>query len=191
MELTCKTMVKKILEFLRLFFSEKDIYEPNPRITLIKEPDVMPEPPKPTPMPTPKPILKWDTVANSRHSVRVICDEEGLTVKQKNELCATVGAESGWQSYYLSGPKKGQPVKLENKKGETVWSTDWGICQINSWYNIKEGFNATDAKKRPFPTAKYVLDNPEACVRWMCKMWKLGYAEWWIAYKNGSYKRYL
>lgn len=134
--------------------------------------------------PVEPPKLLWDTVANAKHSVRVICDEEGLSWKDKNDLCATVGAESGWMSYYLTGPKKGQPVKLENKdKTGKVWSTDWGIIQLNDYYHIGEG--------KSFPSPQYVLDNPEACIRWMCKQWKVGNANWWIAFKSGAYKSYL
>lgn len=147
-----------------------------------KMPVEAPLPPNPTPMP-PETKYKWDTVENARHSVRVICDEEQLTVIQKNNLCATVGAESGWQSYYLSGPKKGQPVKLDNMKGDVVWSTDFGIAQINTYFHIGHG--------KTFPSPEYVLDNPEKCIRWMCARWKEGHAEWWIAYKNGSYKQFL
>lgn len=137
----------------------------------------------PTVPPAPEPKYKWDTLIASKHSVRVICDEEGLTLEQKNTLCATVGAESGWQSYYLSGPKKGQPVKLENKKDGKVWSTDWGIAQINDHYHIGPG--------KSFPSVQYVLDNPDAVIRWMAKQWKAGNRNWWIAYKNGSYKKFL
>lgn len=141
-----------------------------------------PQPPQ-APVEPPKPTYLWDTKEHARHSVRVICDEMGLTVQQKNDLCATVGAESGWQSYYLTGLKKGQPVKRENKKGGIVWSTDWGISQINDWYHIGKG--------KEFPSVEYVLNNPEAVIRWMCKMWKAGHADWWIAYKSGAYRAYL
>src|SRR5689334_6112605 len=77
-----------------------------------------PPPPEPAPPAPPAPpstpehaptYLLWDTPEHARHSVRVLCDEEGLSVKDKNDLCATIGAESGWQSYYVAGPKKGQP----------------------------------------------------------------------------------
>jgi hypothetical protein len=127
--------------------------------------------------------LKWDTVENARHSVRVICDQMGLTVQQKNELCATVGAESGWQSYYLSGPRKGQPVKLENTDDGMVWSTDWGICQVNDYFHIGKG--------KSFPSVEYVLKNPETCIRWMAKQWKAGHANWWVAHSSGAYKSFL
>ncbi|WP_295133383.1 hypothetical protein [uncultured Reyranella sp.] len=147
----------------------------------ISPPNVVPEP---EPVVPPPPKFDWSTVASARHSVRVICDEEGMTVKDKNDLCATVGAESGWQSYYLSGPKKGQPVIRENTvSGGKVWSTDWGIAQINDHYHVGPG--------KPFQSAQFILDNPEVCIRWMCKQWKAGNREWWIAFKNGSYRKYL
>jgi len=155
---------------------------PEPRETPVERPQEPGTVPVPVPVPVP-PSLKWDTVKDARHSVRVICDEEGLSVKDKNDLCATVGAESGWQSYYLSGPKKGQPVKLDNIKDGVVWSTDWGIAQINSYWHIGKG--------KTFPSSQFVLDNPEKCIRWMCKMWKAGHKDWWIAYKNGNYKKFL
>lgn len=134
--------------------------------------------------PVETPMYDWSTVEKARHSVRLICDEEGLTTIQKNQLCATVGAESGWQSYYLAGPKKGQPVTLDNYKNGHVWSTDYGISQINSYYWIGPG--------KQFPSAQYVLDNPEACIRWMCKCWKQGKGTMWVAFKTKSplYKQY-
>lgn len=116
------------------------------------------------------PKYDWDTPVLARHSVRVIADEEGLTVEQKNTLCATVGAESGW---------KPDAIGKKNSNG----TRDWGICQINDALWIGEG--------KDFPTTAYVLANPEACIRWMCKWWKKGKRTWWIAYKNGSYKKYL
>src|SRR5689334_17597720 len=42
---------------------------------------------------------KWDTPAHVRHNVRAICDQEDLTLKQKNDLTATVCCESkGFQT---------------------------------------------------------------------------------------------
>jgi hypothetical protein len=119
-----------------------------------------------------QPIVKydWSTKETSRHSVRVICDEEGLTVSDKNDLCATIGGESNWYSKAIGKP---------NYDG----SKDYGIIQLNSKFWIGEG--------KLFPTTDYVLNNPEPCVRWMCKQWKLGNKNWWYAYKNGSYRKFL
>ncbi len=124
----------------------------------------------PKPVPPVKTVFLWNTPDRARHSVRVICDEEGLTTEEKNTLCATVGGESGWI------PEAVGPL---NKDG----TRDYGICQINSHYWIGPG--------KFFPTTDYVIDNPEACIRWMCKQWKMGYRNWWIAYKNSRYKSFL
>ena len=160
---------------------------------VIPPPNVLstPETPIVNPAPPVVPKYLWDTPEQARHSVRVICDEEKLSWKDKNDLCGTVGAESGWQSYYLADiyrkgvlfRRKGDPVKLENIKNGIVWSTDWGICQINDWYHIGDG--------KSFSSHQYVLDHPEECIRWMCRQWKAGNAHWWIAFKNKSYLSYV
>lgn len=116
----------------------------------------------------------WDTPAHARHSVRVICDEEGMTVTEKNLICAVVMAESGF--------KNNAKCLNKNKEG-VVTSTDWGICQINDFYHIGKGLT--------FSSVQYVLDNPDKAIRWMIKMYRLSHLDWWIAYKNGSYKKYL
>ncbi len=145
------------------------------------------EPPTPvTPAPAQVPSqpagLLWNTIENARHSLRVICDDEGLSVDDKNTLCATVAEESGFMSYYLSGPKKGMPVRRENfLKDGTLWSTDWGICQWNDHYHATE------------ITPREALDNPEKAIRLMCSYWKRGEASkrQWVAYKTGAYQKHL
>mgnify|MGYP001602480075 CR=1 FL=1 len=108
-----------------------------------------------------------------RGMVERICEEEGIPQETKI-ICAVIQVESGFD------PR----AKNENKNSQgRVVSTDWGIAQINDYYWI--GSNKT------FPSVEYVLENPEKCVRWMVKQWKLGHQNWWIAYKNGSYKKYL
>lgn len=142
-----------------------------PRITPV--PDVPEEPIKPVEPPKPfpvKPKYDWSTRATARHSVRVICDEEGLTVAQKNELCATVACESNFRTKITNQNKR---------KDGTVASTDWGIAQINDYYHIGKG--------KSFPSVEYVLDNPEAVIRWMCKQWKKGNAKLWVCFSKGMY----
>ncbi len=114
----------------------------------------------------------WDTPTDCRHSVRVICDEEGLTVEEKNLLSATLHCESNYN------PQCVHPNVVNGK----VTSTDYGICQINDYYHIGLG--------KDFPSADYVLHNPEACVRWMCKQWKAGLGRLWICYSKGLYQQY-
>ena len=63
---------------------------------------LVPEVPKLTPAETlpintptmPKQTYLWNTPADAKHSVRLICDEERLTFDQKNTLCATIGGVS-------------------------------------------------------------------------------------------------
>ena len=128
-----------------------------------------PTTPTPQPPPPPLPKYQWDTLANIKHSVRVICDEEGLTLEEKNTLFTTIWAESGFKL----------DAKNENKINGKVVSTDWGICQWNDYYHGKE------------ISPKEAVENPEKAVRLMCAYWKRGQRNLWIAYKNGSYLRYL
>lgn len=136
-------------------------------------PPTAPLPPEPTPTPPPAPKYLWDTPANVRHSVRVICDEMGLTVEQKNDLCATVACESGFN-----------PKCIHNNIVQgRVTSTDYGIAQVNDFWHIGPG--------KDFPSVDYVLNNPEACIRWMCKQWKAGHARLWVCYAKNMYQQYL
>jgi hypothetical protein len=91
--------------------------------------------PEPAPTPTPAPIAPpeakydWSMPDAARHSVRVICDEEGLTLDQKDTMCATIGAESGW---------KPGAINYNRNKDGSLASTDYGICQWNDYYHGKE-----------------------------------------------------
>lgn len=158
-------MIQALILFIRSLFTKK--------VTM----------PTPTPKPTPEaqnspnpavvepvaPKYDWDTPDLARHSVRVICDEEGLTLEQKNTMCATVGAESGWKTTAIN----------YNKVNGKVASTDYGICQWNDKYHGKE------------ITPDEAVNNPEKAVRLMCAYWKRGQRNLWIGYKSGNYKRYL
>ena len=129
------------------------------------EPPVAPKPP------VVEPKYDWSTQEKARHSVRVICDEEGLSVKDKNELCATVGGESGWKP------------RQKSLKPNFDGTHDHGIIQLNEKYWIGEG--------KLYPNIEAVYNDPEGCIRWMCRQWNGGNKEWWYAFKNGSYKKYM
>ncbi len=118
-----------------------------------------------------KPLPKyiWSTPPDARHSVRLIADEEGLDVEQKNTMCATIGGESGWHIDAIN----------QNTKDGKVTSVDYGICQWNNYYHGKE-ISPTDA-----------LNDPEKAVRLMCAYWKRGERDTWIAYKNGRYLKFM
>lgn len=127
------------------------------------------------PPPTPAPFVYfWDNPGAVRLSVRELCDEMGLPYDQKNILCACVEVESNFNTRAVHYNK--------DKNGET-WSADWGVVQINDYFHIGEG--------KDFPSVDYVLNNPEACVRWMIKMFLAGKQGMWSSYSQRLYKKYL
>jgi hypothetical protein len=156
------------------FFRKGGIYNPHEPISDPVEPPKTPQ--DATLPPAPAPQLLWDTTANIKHSIRVICDDEGLDLEQKNTLCATIGGESQYntkavrRNYYVQNGK------------QVLGSTDWGLCQWNDYYHGKEISGGFDGE---------AMNNPEKAVRLMCQYWKRGQRNLWVAYKNGSYKAYL
>jgi hypothetical protein len=118
--------------------------------------------------------MLFDTQKHAYHSVRVLCDEAGLSVDEKNLICACIYQESQFLNC-----AKGQN---RNKQGQ-VTSTDYGICQINDYWNIGKG--------KPFPSVQYVVDNPQKCVEWMIKMYQQGLLKLWCSYTGGGYKQWL
>ncbi len=114
-------------------------------------------------------LYLWSTPQLARHSVRVIADEEGLTVEQKNTMCATIGGESGWDVDAVN----------KNYVNGKVTSVDYGLCQWNNYYHGKE------------ITPGEAIGNPEKAVRLMCAYWKRGQRNLWVAYSSGRYKLYL
>lgn len=126
----------------------------------------IPEPVKP--IDTPKPMkYEWNTPAKAKHSVRVICDELGLSVADKNLICAVIQCESGFN------------VNCVHPNQDARKSTDYGICQFNDyWY--KTLISPEDA-----------LHDPEKAVRLMISQFKKGQLKDWVCYKEGMYKKYL
>lgn len=126
----------------------------------------------PTPLvpPPEPPKYLWDTPSRAKHSLRVICDEMGMTLEQKNTMCATVMVESGFRINAVNYNK--------DTKGK-VLSTDWGICQWNDYYHGHE-ISPDEA-----------LTNPERAVRLMGEYWLRGQRTLWVAYSSGAYKKYL
>lgn len=117
----------------------------------------------------PVPPYLWDTPENARHSLRVICDEEGLTVEQKNTMSQVVHCES---EYKIA-------ARLDNKdKNGNIWSTDAGLCQWNSYWHGKE--ISTDE----------AFNDPEKAVRLMCQYVKNGQLKQWVCFSSGKYLGY-
>ncbi len=127
-----------------------------------------------TPMPPANPdaLLPWTTTANCRHNCRALADLEGLSVAQKNMMSSVIHCESNYNV---------NCVHPNIVSGKTV-STDFSICQINDYYHIGAG--------KDFPSVEYVMTNPEACVRWMCKMVKAGKINLWVCASKNLYTMY-
>lgn len=149
-------------------------------------------PPAPTPSEAPSAKYDWSNHDAARHSARLICDEEGLSLLHnvdvdgtlymlKDILCACIEQESGFRNLKLDGTPT-RHVNYESD-GVTVSSTDWGICQINDYFHIGPG--------KDFPSVAYVVANPDAAVRFMARMFNAGKASLWSSYASGAYKQWL
>lgn len=105
------------------------------------------EAPEPTPVPTPTPSAPpeakydWSTPTAIKHSLRVIGDEFGMTVLQKDLLCDICGCESGFN--------------LRAKLVNSPTSIDRGLFQWNNYWNPQ----ITDA----------IAYDPEKATRLACK----------------------
>lgn len=158
-------MLLKIIKWFLAFFRKAE-KESTIKYVPVDEPLPIVDEPKPK-------KLKWDTKEDARHSVRVMCDNAGLSVREKNIICAVIQAESNFDINAIN----------KNIQGGKVMSTDWGICQINDYYHIGTG--------KFFTSVDEVLTVPEKSVSFIIQQYKLGNLTWWIAYRNGSYKKYL
>lgn len=119
-------------------------------------------------------VLYFDTPQNAWHAVRVLCDRAGLTVSEKNLICACIFQESEFSNnaHHVNKAPNGKPT-----------STDWGIVQVNDFYHIGPG--------KDFPSVAYVQLNPEKMVEWMIDMYQAGKLNLWSSYSSGAYKQWL
>lgn len=138
-----------------------------------------PVPAVPAPVAPTEPLKKaydWSTPEAARHSLRVICDEEGLTVQQKDDMSRTVNCESGYKS--IVHPNIVTKHLPDGTTHTYTASTDYGICMWNDFYHGAEISPDT------------ALHNPEAAVRLMCQYVKSGRISQWVCYSEGLYKNY-
>lgn len=164
------------------FFRRGGIYNPLPSIDNLAQ--IKPKTPIVAPSSNPnettpteanneqKEVLLWATPKQAWHSVRVLCDETGLTYDQKNEVCYTIYRESEFHIGAIGKP---------NKNG----TRDYGICQFNDGKNAK-GVPFWIGKGATFKDINEVLTNPEKCVRVMIQTYKAGNIGWWYGHRGYS-----
>lgn len=160
--------------FINLFIKTMPQENPQPPVA-----------PQPIQAMTTAPVYFWETTAQARLSVRQLCDAMGMPLTPtfnvngkmhliKDVLCACIEVESNFN------PKA---VHYNKDQAGHVWSADWGIVQVNDYWNIGVG--------KQFPSVDYVTSNPEACVRWMIQEFLSGHESMWSSYSQGLYKQYL
>lgn len=118
-------------------------------------------------------LYDFGDLISAKHSARVIMDDYNLSWDAKNLLCAVIMTESHFDPNAIH----------ENKKDGVIISTDYGICQINDYYWIGRG--------KYFASKEEVLNHPEKGIRFMIEQYKKGKLNYWSAYNNLSYKKYL
>lgn len=164
-----RNAVSGFVEFLKDYLKnapKPPIVEPTPNIPTEPEKPNLP-PPNPLNPPYLPPYL-WDTSENSRHSCRVICDNMGLSVAEKNLLCQVIRCESGFDINAIH----------HNNNG----TSDFSLCQYNSKWWV--------GKDKPFKDKQDVYDNPKRQIEIMIGEYRKGRLNQWVCFKNGNYKRF-
>lgn len=136
---------------------------------------VTPSPVPPAPAAVPASVLDWSTPKGAFHATRVTADNLGLSLAQKNLLCACIYQESAF---------KNDAVCFNKDRNGRVWSRDIGLVQINTYFHIGVG--------KEFPSEEYVLAHPDKCVAWMAGILKrTGKLQPWSSYQSGAYRQWL
>lgn len=163
-----------VVEVWTQIFKRADYYEDDNEDEI--PPEIVMAPIQPQPAPDIDTMRSdWSIPKNAYHNVRVLCDLSGLTVDEKNIISACVFQESR----FLVNPRPNQ----NRDSAGVVWSSDYGIVQINDWYHIGYG--------KDFPSVDFVINNPQACVQWMINLFKAGKLGMWASYSSHAYKQWL
>lgn len=175
--------IEQLISLIRLFLSRLT----KPTVIPMSTPTTTPiNEPEPTPIVEPLPdILLWDTPIHVRHSVRVMCDNAGLTyshmydpvVSDKNILCGCIQQESQFN------PKAEGKINNNGTK-------DFGLAQFNNGKNAS-GTPLWIGPGADFASIEEVLNDPEKNIRIMIREFKAGHANYWSSFKTGAYKQWL
>lgn len=135
-------------------------------------------PSNPIPMPETTPsvdtLTPWISPQSNYHNTRVLCDLAGLSVDEKNLICACVFQESRFNIDAINHNKDSHG---------NILSTDYSLIQVNDFYHIGAG--------KDFPSVSYVLANPDKQVEWMIHMYKIGLLKQWVSFSSRAYKQWL
>lgn len=121
----------------------------------------------------------WDTPHHNWHNARVLCDQAGLTLAEKNDICACLYQESELFNVFPNG----HPVTNHNMRNGQVVSTDWGIAQINDYWHVK--------RYADFKSSDDIIAHPEKAVGMMIHAIQNGTLTQWVSYSSGAYKQWL
>ena len=159
-----RTMLESLIRFLQQLFNLNQQTMPPINSPLI------PKPPVPS-------VLLWDNPVNCRHSVRVMCDNAGLSHYDKEVITACIKQESNFNPKAVGTP---------NSNG----TIDYGICQFNDGHNAN-GVPLWIGPGARFASIDEVLNNPEKCVAEMIAQYKLGHIIWWSSYSTKAYLKFM
>lgn len=140
--------------FLTWLQALKELAESIAKSLLERAPtDPLPQPLQPGPLPPGIPAPE-----SISSMVLRVCKEEGMTHDQTREIYATIDCESNFNP------------KATNRN--TDGTTDWGLCQYNDFWYIGPG--------KPIPSVDVAMNDPEFCVREMCRAWRKGRKYDWV-----------
>ncbi len=110
-------------------------------------------------------VINLQKKALTEKMVRQVCTIEELATDKIELVVAVIWAESGMDYEAINVNKNG--------------TTDWGLCQFNDYFSKGQ------------ITPQEALYNPQKAVTLMAREVKAGHIYRWVAYLNGSYKKFL
>lgn len=119
----------------------------------------------------------WGNPEEVRHSIRVKCDNAGLSFDDKNKLTACIYQESNF-------------ISTAEGKPNTNGTRDYGLCQYNDGKNA-EGVAYWIGPGAAFTSIQEVLSSPEKNVDVMIAAFKEGRISEWSSYSTGAYKQWI
>ena len=118
--------------------------------------------------------MDFSTPQTAYHATRVLCDNAGLNVNEKNLICACIYQESEFRNTAVCINRNTQGIET---------SRDVGLVQVNSYWHCGPG--------KDFPSTDYVVAHPEEAVNWMIKCYQEGQLKMWVSFLSKEYLKWL